>query len=366
MVNHDSELEGVVREVQRLLAEIPVFQHVEARRSPEGPGGVDLEIRASVNGEPRHLICEVKSPGHPRQLRSAIQQLESARRASGMTDVSSVVVAPYVSPRGAEICAEAGVSFLDLEGNCRLLLPGVYVERRTERKRTAPTRRLQSLFSPKAAKALLVMLESKEMVWSVEDLVNHAAISTGHASNVRRALLDQEWARAERRGIRLVDRVAILKAWGEARVQRKPKRSGYYTLQHGADLERALEEAFRELGPPPLRSRVPDELMLCSFSAAARLAPFARVPALYLYASHVGFSAVSRYVELAPAERGPNVFIGKPTDLGASYMPRSAGGVFWTSPIQTYLDLMREGERGREAARHLLKTVIQEEWESTS
>ncbi len=373
MVKSESELKSgldeVAREIRRILAEIPVLEHVETRVWPEGSHGIDFEVSAEVAGVRRRLICEVKSPGHPRQLRSAIQQLEAAKRASGQTDVSSVVVAPYVSLRGAEICAEAGVSFIDLEGNCRLQLPGAYVERRGERKGGAPPRRLHSLFSPKAAKVLMLMLESQEMVWSVEDLAKTAEISLGHASNVRRALLDQEWARAEKRGIRLVDRPGLLEAWGQERVRRKPRRSGYYTLLHGAALQRALEGAFREFlpspGTPP-RHRVPDDLLLCSFSAAARIAPFARVPSLYLYASHAGFSAISAHIELAPAERGPNVFIGKATDLGAALHPIGEGGVFWTSPIQTYLDLKREGERGREAARHLLETVVLPRWDATS
>ncbi len=46
-----------------------------------------------------------------------------------LPDAYGVFMAPYVSPKTAEICTKEGVGYIDLAGNCRLSFDGVFIER---------------------------------------------------------------------------------------------------------------------------------------------------------------------------------------------------------------------------------------------
>jgi hypothetical protein len=58
----------------------------------------------------------------------------------------------------ADEMQQAGVGFIDLVGNCRLVFDKVYIERRGFPKPKAERRPLRSLFSPKASRVLRVVV----------------------------------------------------------------------------------------------------------------------------------------------------------------------------------------------------------------
>ena len=64
--------------------------------------------------------------------------------------------------------------------------------------RKSESRALRSIFNPKAAAILRVMLREPDRAWRVTDLAEKANASLGHVSNVRKALLEREWI--EKRG----------------------------------------------------------------------------------------------------------------------------------------------------------------------
>jgi len=363
-------LEAAATTVLDLLRDVPFVTNVEAAQNEILPGGhhADLVVRASVAGEDQTLICEVKASAQPREVRLAILQLNSMSLAGACTEATSVLVAPYLSPKSALICQDAGVGFADFDGNCRIILGRAYIERRTERKRNSLPRGLKSLFAPKATRALRVMLVPPLVSWRIEDLAQEAGISVGHTSNVRRALIDMDWARADKGGLRITQPRELLETWGKSYKRRKPKRESYYTLLHGEALHHALHAAAEDL----FRSAIPErcnwaysDLILSSHSAAERLAPFASVQTLHAYVSALGAEALESHLDLSPAPRGANVLLEPISDVGVCYgasPPTGHGGVPCTSAIQTYLDLLREGERSEDAAAHLLARKIVPDW----
>jgi hypothetical protein len=94
-------------------------------------------------------------------------------------------------------------------------------------------------------------------------------------------------------------------------------------------------------------------VLLASHSVARRAAPYARVAGEFFYASPAGIALLKQYLEITPTDKGENVTIFRPSDEGLWHetmdlAPKLQG----TGPIQTYLDLLSTGERGREAAEH--------------
>ncbi len=374
-LNHAPDLvQRAAHEIEALLARVPIVTDARVELAPLPNGGPDLTVTANVAGVQHTVIAEVKADAQPRHVRQVVQQLAAARADPKFgTDVTSILVAPYVSPQSADILREAGVGWLDFEGNCRLLLGAAYVDvsGRAPRKGKTPPRHLVSLFAPKSARVLRLMLHDPRQPWRVEDLARHpwTEISLGHASNVRRALLDMEWATAVAAGLRLSRPQELLEAWGQVWKLRRPDRTGFHTVLHGKELDQALRAAMRDLrGAPdgkPLLLAPGGDFLLASFSAAEQVAPFVRVPTLYFYATNRAFTVLRPRLGLEPARKGPNVLLEVPRDDGVFRDRVRTGGedaLFRTSDVQTYLDLLREGERGEEAAQHLLDAVILPSW----
>lgn len=98
---------------------------------------------------------------------------------------------------------------------------------------------------------------------------------------------------------------------------------------------------------------------LVSFSAADRLAPYARHPNSYFYADEAGLAALADLLELSDAAKGANVIVTVPEEEGVlDDAVRGSDGVVVTSPVQTYLDLLQAGDRGREAADALRERLL--------
>ena len=179
--------------LEKLLREIPSLKLKKITFRDAGPRAhdIDISVRVDISGQQHLLVCEVKQNGQPRYVREAIYQLQSY-----VTDLQKpatlVLIAPYLSPASRELCRENGVSFLDVEGNARLAFGTVFIDRLISDKPPSERREFKSLFMPKSARVLRVLLRNPKRVWRVVDLADAAAISLGHVSNVRTALLDRE------------------------------------------------------------------------------------------------------------------------------------------------------------------------------
>jgi hypothetical protein len=332
--------------LKTLLAEVPVIKLKDVAIQAGRPNReIDILAHIEVSGRHHALVCEVKTSGQPRFARTALLQLRNYVAHHG-SHATPVLIAPYLSPEAREMCREAGVGFLDLEGNARLVFGGVFIERQKSTKPTAARRELRSLFKPKSARVLRVLLRDPQRAWRVVELAAAADVSLGQVSNVRKGLIDREWARVTEEGLRLSEPEALIDAWREA-YQPAGKRLGFYTTLHGSTLE---EAARRSLGV----DREKGQAIFASFSAAHWLAPYGRTGTQYFYANEVGLELLSAALKLASARKGENAVVTLVNDDGLfrdSIEP--APGSFCTSPVQTYLDLAFAGERGREAADHL-------------
>jgi len=321
-----------------------------------------LSVNLQASGEPWQLILEVRADGQPRHVRNAALELKDYVRhhapvAAG-AQAYPVVVAPFISSASAEICKEAGVGFFDLAGNCHLVFDRVFIEKNVAGNPFHKRRVQRSMFSAKSARILRLLLAEPHRMWRVVQLAEQAQVSLGQVSNLRRRLLDEEWAVIEKDGVRLSKPREVLEAWRKA-YRLEPERSqSFYTLLHGEALDNAVRAALAEAGHG--RNAV-----LASYAAGRWLAPFARVASLYLYADEKGEAILREHLKLEPPGQGANVSLMRPKDEGV-FLDRieTANGIWCTSPIQTYLDLAVSGERAAEAAEHLFNERIAPRWKA--
>jgi hypothetical protein len=96
------------------------------------------------------------------------------------SEATPIFIAPYLSPEAQGLCRENQVGFLDLEGNARLVFDSVFIERLVSSKPSFERRELKSLFKPKSAQVLRVMLRDPARPWRVTELAELAGVSLGH------------------------------------------------------------------------------------------------------------------------------------------------------------------------------------------
>ena len=342
--------------VRDLLGNVPgvEVESVDYERHVGPAYHVDAWIGLSYPGGSCALVVDVKPNGAPRHVRSGVHQLESCvarlRRsgeANGGRCLLPMLVSPYLSPESRAICTDHDVAYLDLVGNARLAFDTVYIERTVADKPRSETRALRSVFTPKAAAILRVLLRDPGRAWRVADLAARANASYGHVSNVRKALLEREWLEVRDDGAVLVQPDALMRTWRENYRHPAGRSIAGYTHLHG----RQLDERLRgKLNPHPERPRAIYSL----HSAAQWLAPFSRSGTQTFYADEPGAEVLKEGLKLTPAARGANVVLHVPTDESLFDDASEPGpSVFCTSPIVTYLDLWNGSDREREAAEHL-------------
>ena len=339
-----------------LLGHVPHLKASSVQRDHllESGHPIDGLIEFEHGDDSYVLVIEVKRNGAPRFIRSAVYQLKGYLAHVGRFDQHDshrrwipMLVSPYLSPESRSICLDHDVAYLDLAGNAHLAFDHVYIDRTVADRPKSETRALRSIFAPKAAAVLRVLLREPTRAWRVADLAEAANVSLGHVSNVRKALLAREWIEKGMNGVVLVRPDALLRTWREE--YRKPagRSISRYSLFHGEQLSRLLSG---KLNADPDHPRA----ILSSHSAAQWFAPFVRGGTRSFYADEPGVQMLTEALKLTHVERGANVIVSIPRDESLfEDAAQPTPGVFCASPIVTYLDLWVGEDRDREAAEHL-------------
>lgn len=346
------DIEAAIENVLRAcLQRVPFLEIESIEREPQiGGATVDLVATVRMGEQRQRLALEVKNSGQPRIARTAAYQLARLREQD--PGLYGVFAAPYISPQTAEICIQEKLGYLDLAGNCRLTFGQIYIEQTGMPNPYAEKRDLRSLYSPKAARVLRVLLTDPRKAWRVQPLASEAAVSLGQVANVKRLLEDREWLKGSEAGLLLKEPGRLLAEWAESTNTRNMKVENYYTLKSPAEFEAALAQVCEQAEIP---------YALTGFSGAARYAPTVRYQRAMAYVG-CDLEKIEEQLSLKRVESGANVTLYDPPDEGVLYGARPIDGICVASPVQVYLDLGDLKGRGEEAANALLEEVIKRTW----
>jgi hypothetical protein len=298
----------------------------------------------------RRLAIEVKGNGEPRFIRQAIYQLKANQRF--VEDAYPVIMAPSLSPQATEMCRQAGIGYIDYYGNCHLQTDGIHIHIEGLGHKQRERRHQRTLFSPKAERVARVLLAMPEKAWKMQDLATTADVSLGQVANVKRALLDREWLDTTPTGIRLTAPMDLLSAWNEAYDFSKHRRHLYYSRNPLAEVEWAIGE---------VANRHHTRYALTGFSGAARIAPHVRYQRVMVYVDD-NIQRFEEQLNLKPVTSGANVILIEPYDEGIFFRPPTPSAHPVVCNVQLYLDLMKQPDRGQEAAEFLLEQEIVPRW----
>ena len=342
--------------------------------------GIDIAAQLDTpGGERALLLIEVKETIRPSDVKALVSRLRersqdekfhNALRQAGPFDRKArtylVLAARWLSQRTTQrIAMEEGVGWFDLAGNVHIDFPGVYLHAEGIANPYESKERTIMWTSRHAQRVLRELLEPRNTgrCWKQRDLCAECvpSVSLGTVNKVVKRLVESAYAVETDQGLRVVELEALLRNWGENyRPIHQANRSLYTTL-HGDALQERLRSLFGTQ-----RSNPPDTtatFALAGTSAAIWFAPFVRAASLYCYADPGGERALMKGLELQSMEKGANVTL-RITAQSDAFRHRIdlPKGMTTTSMVQTYLDLQISGERGREAAEHLLAQKLKPLW----
>lgn len=329
----------------------------------------DLILDVQIDRAKKKFLCEVKSVGEPRYLYQAIGQLKSG--ILNQKGTYPVIIAPYISEQGRNICRDAEVGFIDLQGNVFLKFDGVLIDVRYEKRkgrgisvRVSPPvavadstarvpivkverRTLKRLFSPVSSRVLRVMLENSKEIWTLKALSEEAKASLKQTFLVVNSLDMKGFLERKRGAIALTKPAELIDLWAaDYSIKNNETRIFYSFEKSPADLMKTISQVAQHSN---LR------YAFTLHSGASLVAPFVRGVAMtYFYiGSREDLDTWIKALDLRVVESGGNVHILVPYDKGVFYNTQAIRQMQVVGNIQLYLDLYNYPTRGREQAEFL-------------
>ena len=304
-----------------------------------------LLARVICNNQSFLLAVHLCHTGEPRYVRQALAELNAQTSQAGRP-VEPLLMAPYFMPMTRELCADAGVGCLDLQGNVQLSFGTIYIERHLSGPPARDQRARRSLFKPQASRMLRAMFRSPGRPWLVAELSETAQVSLGLVSDLGSVLRDKGLAVRTRQGLSLREPDDLLDGWAEHYSPRYRQELELTSALEPAALQHALETFELSSG----------RAIRASFSAAGKMLPGFVHHRHYFYADEAGLADLVSQLKLSPApdSRHASIRITVPDETGILDDAVDCGvGLFATSPVQTYLDLWQSGKEGKTAADRL-------------
>lgn len=325
-------------------------QELVVHRQP--PGRADLLLQAPDVA----FAVEWKSAGDPANVGAAIRMLVALEQPRGRRAMPlvPVVAVPFMGETGRRMCADAGLSWIDLSGNGWIEAPGLRIRMLGQPNRFASRGRPADVFAPRSSRVVRALLMQPDRAFTQSELVAVTGVDKGRVSRLVRRLEAMELlAREGPRSVRVKDPAVALDAWREAyELGRHDIRRGHVAVRDADELVRRIAES----SPPPS-----DRWALTGLAAAWRLTHHALFRLVTILVAHHPSDDWLRGVGFREEARGANLWIVRPSDAAALDGATEVQGVPCAHPLQVYLDLKAHPERAREAADELRRLLLDRE-----
>jgi hypothetical protein len=300
----------------------------------------------AVLGLGKHVfVVEWKSSGAGAVVSEAAEQVR-AHAAQVSKNSIPLVVVPYMGEVGRKRCRQAGVQWLDLSGNARIVAPGVHILVEGRPNRFKPRGRPSSAFAPKASRIARWLLIYHDRFLTQREIALATDMDEGYTSRVVGRLEDENLViRDNTGGIRPRDPSLLLDAWREEYNFDKHRiLRGHVAARSGYGLLRAITEILSEYGVDHAASGLGAAWLITHF-AGFRLVTF--------YVREQPSAEILDGLSFRKEARGANVWLVLPNDEGVFHGASEQEGVRCVHPVQVYLDLGTHPERAAEAASEL-------------
>lgn len=338
---------GPLDQVRLRLQEI-VGAEVRVLGGHEAARGGDLLLHA---GDITYAV-EWKAAGDAANVGSAVRDLAGVRRGKGhMKKYVPVVAVPFMGETGRRICAEAGLSWLDLSGNAWLDAPKRQIHILGHANRFLKAGRPANAFAPKSSRVVRALLMAPGRALSQTELAAASGVDKGRVSRLVRRLVAMGLLEGtEDQRVRLNEPAVALEAWREAYDFET------HAVQRGHVAVRGPEELLARLQQSGGAERA--GWALTGLAAAWQLTHFAMHRLTTVFVREQPSAEWLRQIGFRDEPRGANVWLVRPVDDAVFEGASVVDGVPCVHPIQVYLDLKAQPERAQEAASELKRRFL--------
>ena len=237
---------------------------------------------------------------------------------------------------------------MDLAGNCHLAFGPLHIHVEGKPNIHKEDRGLKTLHAPKATRLLRLLLQGPLVGHKVQELAGKAGVSLGLVSKVRTRLLDERLAEETPDGIRITKPDVVLDDWAAA--------------DRWKDRTTVREYSLLATDPAEIALKVHGLLGAKRHAFTQWLGAFLRRPytlpvVTTVYVSEFPDEEVLKEKLLARrVDGGGRLRLVRPKDEGVFDHVRTIRDLPVVSDVQLYLDLLRAGLRGDDAAEELRKS----------
>ena len=247
---------------------------------------------------------------------------------------------------GRRVCEEAGVGWVDLSGNARIVVPGLRVVVDGRPNRFTTRGRPRSVFAPKSSRIVRWLLIHAGEFLKQREISRATGVDEGMTSRlVSRLLEDEHLVRDDHGRIRARDPAILLDSWREAYEFRR------HALLEGHVAARSGDALLRFLADTLARHEV--AYAATGLAAAWILTRFAAFRIVTVYLDHDPSPELQASLGYRDDARGANLRLVVPNDAGVFQGAATHDGIRCVHPVQVYVDLKDHPERASEAAERL-------------
>jgi hypothetical protein len=336
-----SEKQAIAQIVKALSDLVNVSQNdVRVLREPRAPNA-DAVVKAGSFT----FVVEWRGSNNAGSIAIAVEQVRKYARQVSKNAIPLVAV-PFMGEVGRERCAEAGVSWMDLSGNARIIAPGLRIIVEGKPNRFKRKGRPSTAFAPKSSRIARWLLMHPDQPITQRELARATDMDEGFTSRIVAKLEEDNLiVRDKEEAIKPRDPDLLLDAWREGYDFEKhyiirghiPARSGDALVRQVAD---ALAKASMDYA-------------VTGLAAAWILDRFAGFRIVTVYLREDPSPKLLESISFRENDRGANTWLVVPNDAGVFHEASVHDKVCCVHPVQAYLDLKGHPERSQEAAEKL-------------
>ena len=301
------------------------------------------ELDAVIKADVGTIALEYKSLADASSIHRAIAHLRSVNLDKNWIPV---LATQHMTSAAKEKCRQAGISWIDLAGNCDIKGKGVFIH--VEGRPPVPKLgRPASPFAPKSSRIARWLLIHWDRFLSQREIAHATSMDEGFTSRLVSRLEDLGLIHRNKEGwIKATDPDMLLDAWAEDYDFQKHQIHRYHVAARTGE-----ELLFKTL------KEIQAEKAATGLAAAWLIQPFAafRLATVYLR-DYNALAQVRDSLRLREESRGANLWLVLPNDEGVFHGQADHDGVPCVHPVQAWLDLKAHPERSKEAAEQLRAT----------
>lgn len=336
--------------LDRLVSQKDLYSPLEIRsvkpQASASDRGFDARITLGWRGLVVPFLVEIKARTAPKLVTESVWRL---KRYAGNSNENLLLVVPFLSKTIIEILEREGMNGLDLNGNYLIQTPGMVAIRLDRENQFTESQSIKKIFSGNSSLVGRLFLSSKRRFGSVNEVCAEiqklgGSFSLSAVSKVLTGLESELIIEKGPKGIALLQPEKLLQSLQDG--YRAPKILASMKLKLPTPDVDAVQN-FGKVLPPAIA------WVLSGESSIERYAVTTAGEIATVYATD--FGPLAKY----ETDRFFNVILKKTLDSFPYFDAREGNGLRWSSPVQSYLELMKLDKRERELADTIRTSILQ-------